>query len=799
MQHDRDPQHRPLTGDTSAVDPVCGMAVDPDRALHRLDHAGVAYVFCSASCREAFAADPGRYLERGQELRLAVAHPAPHVPPADTERPRAGALYTCPMHPEIVRDTPGSCPICGMALEPRTVTLDEEADPELVDMVRRMWAGAVLSMPVVAIAMLEHAPGEWLIRLAPHSVWAVVQLMLTTPVVLWCGWPLLERGWRSVASRHLNMFTLIGLGVSVAYLYSVAAALAPGIFPASFRGEHGSVGVYFETAAVITVLVLLGQVLELKARGRTSAALKQLLGLAPKTARRIAVDGGGEEDVPLDQVRVGDRLRVRPGEKVPVDGVVVDGRSAVDESMITGEPMPAAKMSGDEVIAATVNLNGSMIVEARRVGADTMLARIVRMVAEAQRSRAPIQRVADRVAAFFVPSVVAVAALTFIAWALVGPPPRIAYAMVNAVAVLIIACPCALGLATPISIMVATGRGATAGVLFRNASAIEILRDVDTLVVDKTGTLTEGRPRLVTVQAADGISSDDLLRLVASVERASEHPLASAVLTGAAERGVHPADVTDFEAFPGRGVTANVDGRPVALGNHQLFEALGIDVGEIEAQADGLRDRGETVMFVAVSGRPAGLLGVTDPVKTTARGVIDQLHRLGIRVVMVTGDNQATAGTVAGRLGIDEVMADVLPEGKADVVAKLQHEGRVVAMAGDGINDAPALARADVGIAMGTGTDIAIESANVTLVKGDLGGIVRARILSHATMRNIRQNLLWAFAYNLLGVPIAAGALYPFSGILLSPIFAAAAMSFSSVSVIANALRLRRLALDRAP
>ena len=778
----------------TAVDPVCGMAVDPDRAAHRFEHDGVTYVFCNPRCREAFAANPDRYLDREQGHRHPAVEPTGGAAPASIDQPGAAVLYTCPMHPEVVNDRPGSCPICGMALEPRTATLVEEATPELVDMTRRFWIGVALAVPVVAVAMLEHLPDGWLAALAPHRAWVIVQLALTTPVVLWCGWPLLERGWRSIATRHPNMFTLIGLGVSVAYLYSLAAALAPGLFPASFRGEHGEVGVYFEAAAAITVLVLLGQVLELKARGRTSAALRQLLGLAPKSARRVKPDGN-EGDVPLEDVRVGDRLRVRPGEKVPADGVVVEGSSTVDESMITGEAMPVAKNEGDSVIAATVNGNGSLIVQARRVGADTLLSQIVRMVAEAQRTRAPVQRLADRVAAVFVPAVVGIAAATFAAWAFLGPEPRMAYALINAVAVLIIACPCALGLATPISIMVATGRGATAGVLFRNAEAIEIMRDVDTLVVDKTGTLTEGRPRLVHVSASPGFSVQEVLAAAAGVERASEHPLAAAILAGAAQRGVQPASPTHFESHPGRGATATVSERQVVLGNRQLLEERGIPVDRLAGEADRIRGQGQTVVFVAIDGRAAGLLGIADPIKETTPAAIEALHAEGIRVVMVTGDSWETAEAVAAALGIDEVEAEVLPHSKAEAVAGLQSESRVVAMAGDGINDAPALARADVGIAMGTGTDVAIESAHVTLVKGDLRGIVRARVLSRATMRNIKQNLFWAFAYNLIGVPVAAGVLYPLFGILLSPIIAAAAMSFSSVSVIANALRLRSVDL----
>jgi Cu+-exporting ATPase len=699
------------------------------------------------------------------------------------------------MHPEIVQDGPGSCPICGMALEPRTVTVEYEENPELEDMTRRFWIGVALGAPVVAIAMLEHVPGVELQAIASPRFWTMLQLVLTTPVVLWCGWPLIERGWRSIVNRSLNMFTLIGLGVSVAYLYSLVATLLPGIFPGSFLTAHGQVGVYFEAAAAITVLVLLGQVLELKARGQTSSALKQLLGMAPTTARRISPDGT-ENDVPLDQIEVGDRLRVRPGDKVPVDGVVLEGESTVDESMVTGEPIPVSKSDGDEVIGATVNGTGSLIMRAEKVGADTMLSQIVQMVAEAQRSRAPIQKLADQVAAYFVPTVVGIAVLTFVVWALWGPAPAMPFALINAVAVLIIACPCALGLATPISIMVATGKGATAGVLFRNAEAIEVMRDVDTLVVDKTGTLTEGRPSLVAVESVGDVDEIALLRLASSIERSSEHPLGESIVDGARERGVEPASAAGFESHTGRGVTGDVDNRTVALGNRALFEELGIDLGGLPGRAAELRAAGQTVMFVAVDGAAAGLLGVADPIKSTTPEAIDRLHREGLKIVMLTGDSRTTAEAVAEKLGIDEVVAEVQPDAKAELIANLQRDARRVAMAGDGINDAPALARADVGIAMGTGTDIAMESAQVTLVKGDLTGIVRARILSRATMRNIKQNLGWAFGYNALGVPVAAGVLYPFFGILLSPIIAAAAMSFSSVSVIANALRLRGVNLD---
>jgi Cu+-exporting ATPase len=699
--------------------------------------------------------------------------------------------YVCPMHPEIVRSEPGSCPICGMALEPRTVTLNEPENPELVDMRRRLWVSAVLTLPVFAIAMGEMLAGGGLLQpwfSVRAQTW--VQLALATPVVLWGGWPFFVRAWQSVRTWHLNMFTLIGLGVAVAYVYSVVAATLPGLFPASFRNHAGTVSVYFEAAAVIVTLVLVGQVLELTARGKTGAAIKALLGLAPKTARRIG-DDGAEADVPLEQVQPGDRLRVRPGEKVPVDGVVLDGTSAVDESMISGEPVPVVKGSGDRLTGATVNGTGSLVMRAERVGGDTVLAQIVRMVSEAQRSRAPIQKLADVVASYFVPAVVLIAAATFVVWALVGPEPAFAFALINAVAVLIVACPCALGLATPMSIMVATGKGASVGVLFKNAEAIEILRKVDTLIVDKTGTLTVGKPALVTVAAGDGWSEEELLRVAGSLERGSEHPLAAAVVRGAEERNVTLEDAGEFESHTGRGVTGRVDGRTVALGNQALLNELDIEPGPLAAQAEGLRGSGQTVMFVAVNRVPVGVLGVADPVKDTTPEAVESLHGEGVRIVMLTGDSRTTAEAVGRELGIDDVVAEVLPDQKAQVVQRLQKEGRIVAMAGDGINDAPALAQAHVGIAMGTGTDVAMESAGVTLVRGDLRGIVRARRLSRATMRNIRQNLFFAFVYNSLGVPVAAGVLYPVFGLLLSPMIAAAAMSFSSVSVIGNALRLR--------
>jgi len=715
------------------------------------------------------------------------------APPAGPEE-GAPRRYTCPMHPEVVQDAPGDCPQCGMGLEPMGVSAEEEERPELRDMTRRFWMSLVLTIPVFVVAMAEVLPGRPLERWLAPSLQGWVELVLATPVVLWGGWPFFARGWASIVTRQLNMFTLIAIGTGAAWSYSVLAVLVPGIFPASFRGPEGHVAVYFEAAAVIVTLVLLGQVLELRARSRTGAAIRALLGMAPKTARRVREDGG-EEDVPLEEVQPGDRLRVRPGEKVPVDGVVIEGHSSVDESMISGEPIPVEKDEGDRAVGATVNQTGSLVIRAEKVGSDTLLAQIVQMVAEAQRSRAPIQGLADTVASYFVPAVVGIAILTFIVWSLVGPEPRMAHALVNAVAVLIIACPCALGLATPMSIMVATGRGATAGVLFKNAEAIEMLRQVDTLVVDKTGTLTEGRPRLVSVVAAEGFEEDEVLRLAASLERGSEHPLAAAIVRGAEEREVELADVEDFDSHTGRGVTGRVEGRSVGLGNPRLLEELDVEAGPVTDQAEALRAEAQTAMFVAVDGRIAGLVGVADPVKETTPEAIRTLHEEGVRVVVVTGDNETTARAVARELDLDEVIADVLPDQKVDVVKRLQDEGCTVAMAGDGVNDAPALATAHVGIAMGTGTDVAMESAGVTLVKGDLRGIARARRLSHATMRNIRQNLFFAFVYNSLGVPVAAGVLYPFLHLLLNPMIAAAAMSLSSVSVVSNALRLRRIEL----
>ncbi len=726
---------------------------------------------------------PGACPKCGMALEpLAVAAPAPR-----TE-------FVCPMHPQIVRREPGTCPICGMALEPRVVSVEEGPSRELVDMSRRFWIGLVITVPLLVMAMGDYLPGHPFERWVSASAMGWIELVLATPVVLWGGWPFFVRFWQSLVNRSLNMFTLIGLGVGVAYLYSVVATLGPGLFPASLRGMSGAVPVYFEAAAVITVLVLLGQVLELRARSQTSSAIKALLGLAPKTARRIGADGT-EQDVALDQVVAGDTLRVRPGEKVPVDGVVVEGASAVDESLVTGEAMPVEKRPGDRLIGATVNGTGSLVMRAERVGAETLLAQIVHMVSEAQRSRAPIQKLADQVSGYFVPAVVLASAITFVVWGLAGPEPRLAHALVNAVAVLIIACPCALGLATPMSIMVATGKGATAGVLFKNAEAIEVLRKVDTLVADKTGTLTVGKPKVTAVITLGGVDEASLLTRAAAVERGSEHPLAAAVAAAALERGLAVPQARDFRALPGRGVVGTVEGKTIALGTSQLLADLGINAQPLLGRAVALRSEGATAMLVGVDGRPAGLLGVSDPIKPTTPEAVRRLHAEGVRIVMLTGDHRVTADTVARKLGIDEVVAEVLPDQKAGAVKRLQGEGRVVAMAGDGINDAPALAQAQVGIAMGTGTDVAMESAGVTLVKGDLIGIARARHLSRATMRNIKQNLFWAFAYNTVGVPVAAGVLYPFFGILLSPIIAAAAMSFSSVSVVGNALRLRRLTL----
>ncbi len=790
-----------------ATDPVCGMTVDPDRTPHHHAHGGVTYHFCGARCVERFQETPAHFLAHRAAVEAAhgpAAHTQHHQHAADVHqhshqhaahhhaatRPAAETVeYTCPMHPEVVQMGPGTCPICGMALEPRQVSLAEaESNPELDDMTRRLRVAAVFTVPLFLLAMSDLIPGQPVQHALGHHALAFVQLALATPVVLWCGWPFFRRGWDSVRSRHLNMFTLIALGTGVAYLYSVVATLAPGLIPAAMF-EHGF-PIYFEAAAVITTLVLLGQVLELRARSRTGSALRALLGLAPRTARRLAEDGS-EDDVPLEHVQVGDRLRVRPGEKVPVDGVVLDGRSSVDESLVTGEPIPVEKTAGARVTGGTVNGTGGLVILADRVGRDTLLAQIVRLVSEAQRSRAPIQRLADVVSGWFVPAVVAVAVAAFVAWLVWGPEPRLAHALVAAVSVLIIACPCALGLATPMSIMVGTGRGASAGVLIRNAEALETLERVDTLVVDKTGTLTEGAPRLVTVRGGD-----DVLRLAAGLERASEHPLAGAVIEGARQRGIDALPrVAEFRSVTGKGVLGKVDGRDVVLGSAALLAERGIQLGPLAAEAETLRRDGQTVVFVAVGGRAAGLLGVADPIKASTPEALRALRAEGIRLVMLTGDARATAEAVARQLGIDEVEAEVLPERKGEAVARLAAAGRIVAMAGDGVNDAPALARAHVGIAMGTGTDVAMESAGVTLVRGDLRGIVRARRLSRATMRNIRQNLFLAFVYNALGVPIAAGALYPLLGLLLNPMIAAAAMSLSSVSVIGNALRLRRVEL----
>ena len=766
------------------VDPVCGMSVDPATAKHRAEHTGAPYWFCSERCRERFLTEPERFAAPSAPGDAAAAP----VPPVSE-----GTVFTCPMHPEIRQVGAGTCPICGMALEPEIVGADADPSEELLDMQRRFRGGLLLTLPVLALEMGGHMLG--LDHLAPARVSTSTQLLLATPVVLWAGWPFFVRGWASVRSRSLNMFTLIAIGTGAAWLYSVVATVVPEIFPAAFRGPDGTVAVYFEAAAVIVVLVLLGQVLELRARERTGGAIRALLDLSPATARRVRANGEDEE-IALGDVQVGDQLRVRPGEKVPVDGVLVDGRSAIDESMITGESMPVTKEVGARVIGGTLNRSGSFILRTDKVGRDTMLARIVQMVSEAQRSRAPIQRLADQVSAWFVPAVLMVAVGAFVGWSLLGPPPAMAYGLIAAVSVLIIACPCALGLATPMSIMVGVGRGAGTGVLIKNAEALEHLEEVDTLIVDKTGTLTEGRPALTAVRAVAGFTEDELLRFAASLERPSEHPLATAIVAGARERGIAPSEVIGFDAPTGRGVVGAVEGRRVLLGNRRLLSESGVSTQELQAAADELRAKGATVMFLAVDGRPAGMLGVSDRIKPTTRDAIQALRDDGIRVVMMTGDNAATAQAVAADLGLEEVEAEVLPEDKADVVRRLRSQGRVVAMAGDGVNDAPALAAADVGIAMGTGTDVAIESAGVTLLKGDLTGIVRARRLSEATMRNIRQNLFFAFFYNAAGVPIAAGVLYPAFGILLSPILAAAAMALSSVSVITNALRLRAMRLE---
>jgi Cu+-exporting ATPase len=765
------------------IDPVCGMTVDPATAQHRAGHAAKTYYFCSARCREKFAADPTHYAS------LAASPSPPAAPPPSPH----GTVYTCPMHPQIRQIGPGHCPICGMALEPETASAEAVENAELTDMRRRFWIGLALTVPLLVLEMGGDLFDLRRIVAPQASNW--IQFALAAPVVLWSGWPFFVRGSYSLRTRNLNMFTLIAMGTGTAFAYSAVATLAPGIFPPAFRGPDGAVAIYFEAAAVITVLVLLGQVLELRARAETGGAIRSLLNLAPARARRLRPDGS-DEDIPLDAVAAGDLLRVRPGEKVPVDGEVVEGTSAVDESMITGEAMPVAKTAGDNVIGGTLNATGSFTMRARRVGRDTMLARIVQMVVQAQRSRAPIQRLADQVSGWFVPLVILVAVLAFASWAAFGPQPRFAFGLVAALSVLIIACPCALGLATPMSIMVGVGRGAASGVLIRNAEALERLEKIDTLLIDKTGTLTEGRPKVVAVRAAGNLAADELIRLAASLERASEHPLAAAIVAAAEERRLTLSDPRNFNAPAGMGATADVDDRRIVIGNARMMAEAGIAIGAVEATAAALRAEGATALYVGVDGRLAGVIAIADPIKATTPAALDALRKDGIRVVMLTGDNRATAQAVAGRLGITEVEAEILPQDKGRVVERLRGEGRVVAMAGDGVNDAPALAAADVGIAMGTGTDVAIESSGVTLIKGDLQGIVRARALSRATMRNIRQNLFFAFVYNAAGVPIAAGALYPFTGVLLSPMIAALAMALSSVSVIANALRLRAVELS---
>ncbi|WP_043341858.1 heavy metal translocating P-type ATPase [Belnapia moabensis] len=779
--HGHGHNHGAATAEATLVtDPVCGMKVDLATSKHRLEHSGTTFHFCSAGCRGKFEADPQRYL-------------APEKTAAPTAAQKA-AIYTCPMHPEIRQQGPGNCPICGMALEPLEVTAEAAPNHELTDMTRRFWVGLALTLPIFILEMGAHIPGLGLHHLVPPrtSVW--IQFLLGTPVVLWAGWPFFVRGWQSVLNRSLNMFSLIALGTGAAYLYSVVATFLPGIFPEGFRGADGTVAVYFEAAAVITVLVLLGQVLELRAREATGGAIRALLNMAPKTARRIQPDGHDEE-VALAEVQAGDRLRVRPGESVPVDGEVLEGGGAVDESMVTGESLPVEKAPGAKVIGGTVNGTGSLVMRADKVGSDTMLSRIVAMVAEAQRSRAPIQRMADTVAGWFVPAVIAVAALAFIAWAVWGPSPALSYALIAAVSVLIIACPCALGLATPMSIMVGVGKGAGAGVLIKSAEALERMEKVDTLVVDKTGTLTEGKPKVVAVVPATGLTEAEVLPLAASLERSSEHPLAAAVVAAAKERGLAFGEPADFASVTGKGVTGTVDGHRVALGNARLMQELGVDLGDLATRADDLRREGGTALFLAVDGRPGAVIAVADPVKQTTPAALESLRREGIHIVMLTGDNRTTAEAVARKLGIDEFQGDVLPEDKHRIVRELRAKGKVVATAGDGVNDAPALAEADVGMAMGTGTDVAMQSAGVTLVRGDLAGIARARKLSHAVMRNIRQNLFFAFIYNGLGVPVAAGVLYPFTGILFNPIVAALAMALSSVSVIANSLRLRAIKL----
>ena len=773
--------HHTVGADESAdkaVDPVCGMTVDPHTAKHRSAHSGQSYYFCSAGCKSKFEADPARYID---------------AQPADSRPVPEGAIYTCPMHPQIRQIGPGSCPICGMALEPETVTAEPASNAELLDMTRRLWIGLALAVPVAVLEMGGHVTGltAWLGQ--QNSNW--LQLILATPVVLWAGWPFFERGWQSVRTGNLNMFTLIAMGTGVAWVYSVMAVLAPGLFPPAFRTMDGAVAVYFEAAAVITVLVLLGQVLELRARDQTSGAIRALLNLAPKTARRVREDGSDEE-IPLEHVVRGDLLRVRPGEKIPVDGEVKEGRSSVDESMLTGEPMPVQKDAEASVIAGTINQSGSFVMRAGKVGSETLLAQIVQMVAAAQRSRAPIQRLADKVAGWFVPAVIAASIAAFIVWSVWGPEPRFTFALVAAVSVLIIACPCALGLATPMSIMVGVGRGARLGVLIKNAQSLERLEAVDTLVVDKTGTLTLGKPKVTAIRPEGGFDENELLRLAASLERGSEHPLAAAIVAAANERGIQLASAEGFDAHSGKGVSGAVENRKILLGSSSFLKEYSVDTGSLDAPADELRKSGATAIFAAVEGKAAGLLAIADPIKETTPEAIRRLKAEGLRIVMLTGDNRTTAQAIANRLGIDRVEAEVLPADKGRIVEELRAQGHAVAMAGDGVNDAPALAAADVGIAMGTGADVAMESAGITLLRGDLMGVVAARQLSRAVMRNIRQNLFFAFIYNAAGIPIAAGVLYPVSGLLLSPMIAAAAMSLSSVSVIANALRLRHAALE---
>jgi len=800
---DHSHDHKSHAGaDSAPRDPICGMTPKPDTP-HRLMHAGQEVLFCSAGCKAKFEADPTKYTKPAEEHACCAqpdaasagaschghGHKVHGAPGVDLNTVPAGSKWTCPMHPEIVRDGPGSCPICGMALEPMMPSADAGPNPELIDMSRRFWIGAVLAVPVLALEMGRHFLG---IDNFVSPVWnGWLQFVLATPVVLWAGWPFFERGYQSLKTRNLNMFTLIALGTGVAWTYSVVALFAPAAFPPAFRDHHGLVAVYFEAAAVITVLVLLGQVLELQARERTGGAIRALLDLAPKTARRIR--DGDDEEVSLDQIMVGDRLRVRPGEKIPVDGVVADGRSSIDESMVTGESMPVTRQSGERVIGGTLNQTGALVIEAERVGADTMLSRIVQMVADAQRSRAPIQRLADRVSGWFVPAVIGVAVVALIAWWIFGPSPAFSYGLIAAVSVLIIACPCALGLATPMSIMAGVGRGARAGVLIKNAEALERFEKVDTLILDKTGTLTQGKPAVVAIELAQGFEEAAVLALAASLENQSEHPLAQAVVEAARGRGLALSEACDFDSPTGKGVIGVVEGKEIALGAERYMRELGVATTALEAKAEKLRGEGATAIYVSVNNEAAAVIGIADPVKPTTLAALDQLRTQGLKLVMLTGDNRTTAEAVAKRLGITDIEADVLPEHKADVVTRLKSQGRVVAMAGDGVNDAPALAAADVGIAMGGGTDVAIESAGVTLLHGDLGGIVRARTISRAVMRNIRQNLFFAFAYNVAGVPIAAGVLYPLTGMLLSPMIAALAMALSSVSVIANSLRLGSL------